>query len=72
MVVLCMAHVFIVEYLVDNIDEIIGRVLNDRHTLFERLAKVDIATPDNETLKKIAEQNPPPKEWLDSDEECPF
>jgi hypothetical protein len=32
----------------------------------------DCFCPSNEELLKLAASNPPPKEWFDGEEECPF
>lgn len=40
----------------------------------EELLKQQLAqlTPTNAELLALAKKSPPPPEWLDTDEECPF
>lgn len=33
---------------------------------------IDALTPPNETLLRLAKNNPPKQEWFDGEEECPF
>lgn len=33
---------------------------------------IESITPSDEELAKLAEKHPPPREWFEVDEECPF
>lgn len=38
----------------------------------DELEQIEALTPSNAELLRLAERCPPPSEWFNADEECPF